>query len=262
MRIRTLLTLTAFAAVSSLCQAQKPVVYFSFESIQGGQILDQSGNNLNAKIVGDVTIVDGGKIGKAAKFANKGYLDLDGVNIPAALIPKDEISLVAWINVTNTGDHHEIFNARASDATFIVHPEYRSDNSWRWLFRDTATIFEVKSTTGAQTGVWVHFAGTYHAANAVGALYVNGVKVGEQQLDQANPRPMQQDWKQGARVGMTVDNARPFTGLMDEFAIFAKALTEAETKRIMDNGIAPATAVEAFGKTAVRWATLKRNAFE
>lgn len=262
MRIRTLLTITALAVAPLLSQAQKPVVYYSFETIQGGQVLDQSGNNLNAKVVGDVTVADGGKMGKAAKFANKGYLDLDGANIPAALIPKDEISLVAWLNVTNTGDQHEIFNARASDGTFIVHPEYRSDNSWRWLFRDTATIFEVKSTVGAQTGVWVHFAGTYHAANAIGALYINGVKVGEQQLDQAKPRPMQQDWKQGARVGMTVDDARPFTGLMDEFVIFAKALTEAEVEKVMENGVAPVTAVEAFGKTAVRWAGLKRNVFK
>jgi len=175
------------------------------------------------------------------------------------LIPKDEISIVAWINVSNTGDHHEIFNARASDGTFLVHPEYRSDNSWRWLFRDKATIFEVKSPTGAQTGVWIHFAGVYDATHAVGTLYINGVKVGEQQLDAAVPRPMQQDWKQGARVGMTVDDARPFTGLMDEFAIFATALSESAVKNVMEKGVAPATAVEAFGKAAVRWAALKRS---
>lgn len=238
--------------------AQKPILYYSFEAIQDGQILDQSGNRLNAKVVGDVTIVSGGKFGKAAKFANRGYLDLNGENFPATLIPKDEITLAAWINVENSGDHHEIFNARASDGTWLVHPEYRSDNSWRWLFRDTATIFEVKSTTGAQTGVWVHFAGTYDAANVRGVLYIDGVKVGEQQGDPARPRPMQQDWKLGARVGQTIDNARPFTGLMDEFALFGKALSEAEVRKIMESGVSPVTAVEAFGKVAVRWATLKR----
>lgn len=259
MRLRILLTFVALTAAPALCIAQKPVLYYSFEAVDGGRFLDQSGNNLNARIVGDVTLADVGKIGKAAKFASKGYLDLNGEGIPAALIPKDELSLVAWINVENTGDQHELFNARASDGTWIAHPEYRSDNSWRWLVRDTATIFEVKSPTGAQTGVWVHFAGTYHAANGIGALIINGVKVGEAQIDPAKPRPMQQDWKLGARVGLTIDDARPFTGLMDEFAIFNKALTEAETQKLMANGIAPATAVEAYGKTAARWAAVKQS---
>ncbi|MBM3215063.1 LamG domain-containing protein [Candidatus Poribacteria bacterium] len=232
-------------------------VHYDFESIANAQVLDMSGNGIDATVKGDVTSVAGGKFGKAGKFASKGFLDLNGPAIPAAKIPKDAITIAAWINVENTGDQHEIFNARATDGTFIFHPEYRSDNSWRWLVRDNATIFEVKSATGAQTGAWIHFAGVYSSKDAIGALYVNGVKVGEQQLDAAKPRPMQQDWGQGARVGMTVDGARAFTGLMDDFVIYAKALSEAEVNTLMKQGVAKPAAVSPGTSLATMWGTLR-----
>ena len=55
--------------------------YYDFEEIKDGAIPDRSGNGLDGKIVGDVTL-DGGKVGKAARFKDGGYLDLNGPKVP------------------------------------------------------------------------------------------------------------------------------------------------------------------------------------
>jgi hypothetical protein len=54
-----------------------------------------------------------------------------------------------------------------------------------------------------------------------------------EEVDVASPADLAGDWNQGARVGYTIDNARPFTGLMDEFRMYTPALTQAEIQEIM-----------------------------
>ena len=48
---------------------------------------------------------------------------------------------------------------------------------------------------------------------------------------------MYNNWDMGARVGYCVDNARPFFGYMDEFAIWRRALTQEEIQEHMEEGI-------------------------
>jgi hypothetical protein len=75
-------------------------------------------------------------------------------------------------------------------------------------------------------GEWLHFAGTYDKASAKAALYVNGELI--QEIDVADPADIAGDWGLGARVGLTIDDARPFTGLMDEFRMYTRALSPDE----------------------------------
>jgi len=41
----------------------------------------------------------------------------------------------------------------------------------------------------------------------------------------------------GARVGLTIDDARPFSGRMDDLIVWNKALTADEIKSAMEHGI-------------------------
>ena len=71
--------------------------------------------------------------------------------------------------------------------------------------------------------------------------------------------PIAGDWGMGARVGFNIDNARPFTGMMDDLSIWKRGLTGAEVNTIMDAGAIPeGAAVDAGGKAATAWAALKR----
>jgi hypothetical protein len=206
-------------------------IYYTFDEVSD-VVADQSGNGLDGVVVGDVTADAEGMLVGAAKFANAGYLDLDGANVPAEDIPTTGMTLAAWIKCEDTGDHHAIFNARASDETWVVHPEARSDGTFRWLLRSYGgtTMFDIRA--GVVTwGEWEHFAGTYDEASAKATLTINGEVVSE--MDVASPDDIAGDWGMGARVGKNIDDARPFTGLMDEFRLFTRALSQDEIVDMM-----------------------------
>ncbi len=236
------------------------IIYYDYEEIQDGWILDRSGNGIDGRIEGTVSLADGPH-GKAGFFEKGSYLDLDGPNVPQDLIPKDAFSITAWVSIENTGEHHAIFNARASDEQWIIHPEVRdTSNQYRWLLRTDmpgGTIFDIRAG-GPKVGAWVHFAGTYSRADGVGILYIDGEEVGREDAREADV-PVAGDWGLGARVGYNIDNARPFTGMMDDFTIWNVALTPDEVIDVMDNGPPGVpTSVAPEGKLATTWGNLKQ----
>ncbi|MCP4613586.1 MAG: LamG domain-containing protein, partial [Planctomycetes bacterium] len=207
------------------------VIYYSFDEV-GDIVADQSGKGHDGVVVGDVTAEAEGMYGGAANFANGGFLDLDGPSIPAEDIPTSAMTLAAWIKIANTGGDHEIFSARASDESWLIHPEPKSSGDIRWLLRSYGgtTIFQIRA--GAVTwDEWLHFAGTYDKDSAKAALYINGELIEEMDVD--NPADIAGDWGLGARVGKTIDDGRPYTGLMDEFRMYTRALSQDEVLTIM-----------------------------
>ncbi len=207
------------------------VIYYSFDEFTD-VVMDQSTRGHNGTVDGDVTPDPQGLYNGAARFANGAFLDLDGPSIPPEDIPTSAITLAAWAKCENTGNHHAIFNARAGDSTWLVHPELRSGGNFRWLLRSAGgtTMFDIGA--GAVTwDEWLHYAGTYDKAVSRGTLHINGVAV--QSANVTAGAEIAGDWDMGARVGRNVDNARPFTGLMDEFCLFTRALSEAEIQVLM-----------------------------
>jgi hypothetical protein len=219
------------------------VVYYSFDSVTD-IVADQSGNGHDGVVNGDVTAEPVGKYGGAANFASGSFLDLDGENFPVEEVPTTGMTLAAWIKVENTGGHHAIFNARATDSTWLIHPEARSNGEFRWLLRSAggSTIFDIRA--GVVTwDEWLHFAGTYDKAAGKATLFINGEMVREENV--SSPADIAGDWGSGARVGYNIDNARPFTGLMDDLLIFRRALSLSEVTKLMQGIGSPL----AFGPT-------------
>ncbi len=230
------------------------IFYFTFEEISGDFIKDQSGKGHDGKIVGRVKLSDSGKRGKALELDGQSYLDLDGANFPADHIPRDAITLCAWVKCKQGGDH-AIFNARASDQTWLIHPEVRSENNFRWLLRSDggATIFDIRAGS-VKWNEWAHFAGVYDGKK--GYLYINGVLEGEN----VGGGKIAKDWGSGARVGRNIDEARPFNGLMDDLCLWKKALTLEEIKKVMEKGaeaVSGGEAVTPFGNMTTTWGNLK-----
>jgi hypothetical protein len=207
------------------------VIYYSFDEV-GDIVVDQSGKGHDGVVMGAVTAEADGKIGGAANFATGSYLDLDGPSIPAEDIPTSAMTLAAWIKIANTGGDHEIFSARASDESWLIHPEPKSSGDIRWLLRSYggATIFQIRAGT-VTWDEWLHFAGTYDKDSGKAALYINGELIEE--MDVTSPADIAGDWDLGARVGLTIDDGRPFTGLMDEFRMYTRALSQDEILEIM-----------------------------
>ena len=236
------------------------ILHFDYEDFKGGEVVEKSQSKRNGKINGKVVQVDDGKFGKAGKFAAGSFLDLDGTTFPKDNIPTEAWSLLAWINVGAISDM-AIFNARAKDNTWLIHPEAKGGGNYRWLLRAAggSTIFDIRAGKN-KANEWVHYAGIFSREDKKATLYINGSQVGEEKarLD----GPVAGDWGSGARVGLNIDNQRPFTGLMDDLNIWKKALTQDEIKAIMNDGVSAflsVTAVEAQRKLATTWANIKNR---
>jgi hypothetical protein len=255
---RVVLALILITGIGALGWSAVPVpelvIYYDYEDFQGGFVIDKSGHGHDGKINGNITQVPG-KRGMAAKFESGSFLDLDGPNFPAEDIPEEEMSVCAWVKCQNTGGHHAIFNVRGGDGTWIIHPELRNNGQFRWLLRTKggSTIFDIRAGT-VEWDTWLHYAGVYSSIEGYAALYINGQEIIKQNVSKLK---LMRDWTQGARVGYNIDNARPFTGLMDDLCIWSKALKPDEIKNLMENGPLP-KAVSAQGKLATFWGNLKR----
>ncbi len=217
------------------------VIYYSFDSVDG-VAADQSGKGHDGTVVGDVTAEAAGKYNGAAKLANTGYLDLDGPNFPAEDIPTSGMTLAAWTNIDGTSNQNAIFNARASDTTWLIHPEIRPGNGdYRFTVRKYGGV-TMGNINGGTPGYkqpegtpvpneWVHVAMTFSRADARVIIYINGEVVADAATTE--DADMAGDWGLGARVGYNIDDARHYSGLMDEFRMFTRALSQDEIKTIM-----------------------------
>jgi len=229
------------------------VVYYSFDKLDGNNVPDMSGNGHDGAIKGDITLADG-KNGLAGKFTTDSFLDLDGANFPAKDIPTSAFSLCAWINCENTGQDHAIFNARSSDETWLIHPDIRSGGQYRFCLRGSGSnkISDIKSGT-VVWDEWIHYAGTYDRSAGKVTLYINGEVL--EQVDALVDADIAEDWGLGARVGYNIDDARPFTGLMDDFCIYRRALPQDEIVLLMKSG--PVTPVEPQNSIVATWGMIK-----
>ncbi len=253
----TLLAICLLLAFSVASWAADPdlVIYYSFDNF-ADVVPDDSGKGNDGTVVGDIVPDAGGMRGGAAKFTMGAFIDLDGANFPAADVPVDAMTLSAWANPESTGDNLALFNARASDETWIVHPELRGSGKIRWLLRSYGgtTIFNMEEGQW-NPDQWIHFAGVYSAADNKAILYLNGELIFE--MDTAGNAQIAADWDMGARVGKNIDDARPFAGLMDDFCIFKRALNQDEVKSLMDVGPEVAAAVSSEGSITTTWGKIK-----
>ncbi|MDA1190223.1 MAG: LamG domain-containing protein [Candidatus Poribacteria bacterium] len=242
------------AAFAGTAQDNDLILYYDYEEWGADGPVDLSGKGHVGLVVGGVERSAEGQYGGAAQFSGGGYIDLDGANWPPAQIPRDGFSVVAWVNVDSLGGDHAIFNARASDETWVVHPEVKTAGNFRWLLRGNggATIFDMKSGV-AKAGEWLHFAGTYDVGDGA-VLYINGEEVGTA----PGGAEIAEDWGSGARVGKNIDDARPFTGRMDDLSLWTRGLTHEEVRTIMEFGPLPQS-VDASGKLTTAWGALKRD---
>jgi len=215
------------------------VIFYSYDSV-GTIVPDESGKGHNGTVAGDVSLVDSGiKWYGAAEFegiwgpTGYSYLDLDSPHYPEEDIPKTAITLAAWCKCRDTGQHHALMSTRASDNTWVMHPQVNSDGTFRWLLRTYGgtTIFNLNGVGKHGWDEWLHYAGTYDSTTGKGILYINGEVTA--QIDVPVGQVIA-DWGTGARVGYNIDNARPFTGVMDEFYLFTRALTQDEVNVLLD----------------------------
>ena len=95
----------------------------------------------------------------------------------------------------------------------------------------------------------MHFTGTYDSGSGDVKTYLNGKMTHEAKGN----GELSDNWSVQADIGQHKSD-RWFEGLMDEFYIFARALSEDEIKEVMDGEL---LSVEPADKLATTWGSIK-----
>lgn len=223
------------------------VLYLPFDEGSGAKANDKSGNGNDGALAGGAKWVDG-KMGKALQFDGTGMVT---VKHNANLEPDTEVTVMAWVNIDKAGAGELMIVSKGQWAANDMPYELSvvPGKSMFWQFFDNAGHDECQAKTPAG-GEWHHIAGTYDGKEF--ALFVDGDKAATFPYKAKLP-------KNGADVVVgrrSKANETWYKGVIDEVAIFNKALSPAEVAERM-LAVTPA-AVEPTGKSATSWGELKR----
>ncbi len=219
----------------------------------GNIINDSSGNGRNGEIKGDLKWVKG-------KF--KTALSFPGQSGNYVFIPHDNafnvktFSISAWVNLVNKsayqalvekgevqGDVRNFYLAVTPEG--ILYGGFKGQNGWNSIIADV--VADEK---------WHHAAVTYDMKKIL--VYLDGkpytkVAIGSE----GGIDPLQNE--AGITFGATnVSGNEPAQGIIDEVGIFNQALSEADIKSIMQNGLEKtALSVKPISKLATTWGNIK-----
>jgi hypothetical protein len=198
-----------------------------------GSVSDSSGNG-NTGTPTNVTFGTSGKLNTAASFdGGSSYIDLGN---PASMQITGQVTLSAWINVSafpTTGNFGYVIGKGyngANEGYFLrlSNPSGTPQlEAGSYSYTGNANYTAVSSIASWSSNNWYHVVGLYDGSNWV--IYVNGlVQVTTPQAAGALSTPI------GVSIGATNDGgiSRYFNGVIDEAAIWSKALTSTEISAI------------------------------
>lgn len=236
------------------------VLYLRFDEGTGNTIQDESGNGNDGEMQGDAGW-ETGRYGNAIALngANSYLLAGDSgfTNMGEA---GDSYTVEAWIKTSQTG-------GTTWGAPIIV--EKRRQPEWHRAF---SIYLNASSSLGArfETGVanitvdaaepainddsWHHIAVTRNGAEV--ELYIDGDLAKAGQITDEDRSAPDQPITLGCRRTNDGASTHYFEGLIDELAIFSRALEVAEILQDMKGDIA---AVSSSGKLAIAWGAVKNH---
>jgi hypothetical protein len=246
----------SLVAVNSCLAIDGLVGAWLFDTGSGDTAIDSSGNGHDGELVGNATWEDDGKFGSA--------ISCDGTEA-YVMVPDHEdlefdgdFSIACWIQNEEPPSNHSSFVTKGYDKPggggggdarpwYLVY--YLTSGTVDMFLRDTGgTNSRASGTTPVNDGEWHHIV-AMKDGNKV-RIYVDGEEDASADAVDAvygeNEQPL---------VFM-VHHHRWINGMIDEVAIFNKALSEAEISSTM-NGLQGVLAVDVCGKLSMVWGSLK-----
>lgn len=239
------------------------VIYYSFDkaSQKGDDILDLSGNEYDGLIHGDkLKIVDDGIVNECMEFPGGAtqYIAVRDLNYTEGI---PELSMAVWVKTSGRGmiaswDRSDYFRFAVGDAA-IEHFDFVA-------FDICCPIEDWHGDKKVSDNEWHHVAVTFDGN--MKRIYVDG-KVDVEAAAATNNKMIGPKAQRYGFIGIGSEadqfngNASPtwtFTGLMDEFLMFHRALSGDEIESLFRNNGDPFS-VEPEEKLSMTWGQIKKS---
>lgn len=248
-----LILLGAFAVGNSLGIGPDSVAgAWLFDEGDGDVATDSSRNGNNAQIIGPQWV--DGMFNKALSFSGASdYVDCG--NDPS-LDLLDNLSIVVWVNHNQGNDGYIIMKNDSGDGVrqygFLDYPSTCGGINFYCETAGGRGDF-CFAGSGVDDGTWHHVALVIDYPDI--KLFLDG-KIQDTRKLPSNMRSVNSSvW-----IGKRKPNNYPFSGIIDEVAIFNVSISEDDINRIMNEGLARAAlAVSPAGKLASLWGTVKKQ---
>ncbi|MDE0483536.1 MAG: LamG domain-containing protein [Candidatus Poribacteria bacterium] len=265
--ILKLLTLTLILTVPVLTghaqgiSARDLVIYYSFDkdTLKDGEILDGSENENHGVLLGNLKIVDG-KVNECMEFPGgaANYIAVQNHHY-ANLFP--ELTLAVWVKTPQRGmiaswDRSEFFR-------FAVGDDVGGNAATTFVAFDVCCpIRDWFSKTDVADDDWHHVVATFDAE--MKRIYVDG-ELDVEAVTDTNNKMIGKAITRYGFIGIGSEAAAfnagvgpnwAFNGLMDEFLMYHRALSEEEVERLSKASGNP-FAVEPVDKLSITWGRIK-----
>ncbi len=206
------------APAPAVVQSNTPIAHWNFDSTSGNIALDSSTNSNNGTLVNG-PVWSAGRIGGGLFF--DGINDYVNIGNPQSLIPSNQITMSAWVNLSNNVETRMIISKDddVNPSTYL-----RTQGS---AARCQVGGTRVGDFGNIPTNTWVHLACTYNGSNVI--LYVNGVQVGSVSKTGSifnNPS----NWNIGSRLN---GGAMLMMGIIDDVRMYNRALSVSEIQGLL-----------------------------
>lgn len=220
------------------------VSYWPLDEVVGSKTPDlASGYDLELANLTAADLVEG-KRGRAFQFDNARQTMLRRINSPGEQLPINQhpaFTITFWAKVTGTGlndlrlfseasttDNNPLFNlGTANNGASGQLDFYFRQSGW-------TTVDHLKSEGEPLDGTWRHIA-FVQQADGTRALYVDGVRDAVE-----IPAKEPGDWRVNTTSIGGILRANPthwLTGVMDEVALWSRALSESEIQQVVTQGV-------------------------
>ncbi|MBM3243102.1 LamG domain-containing protein [Candidatus Poribacteria bacterium] len=219
----------------------------------GKTVGDSSGNGNNGTIRGDGGKWADGKFGKALLL--NGTTEFVEVPDSASLDLQEQVTMVCWFNWEGSGDGWQTFFSKGpmsgTNENYALftnsanrHTHFcKNAGGARDCFNSPNNAFESKQ--------WVHAAATYDGKTQI--TYIDGKEVAKGNIS-GKMVPNNNYLGIGFREG----SPHYWKGMLDDMAIFKRALSADEVKGIMEKGLSSiVVAVHPKDKLATMWGRIK-----
>lgn len=236
----------AFTSTSEAIEDPDLVLYCPF-SADAGDVIDESGNALKGIVEGAEWTQDG-KVGGGMAFTASGnYVEFPAEEI---LNITTEITMEAWAMPDAVQGDSGLLGRRTSANAGGYCMQWTNGMFETWIGKGGWQGTRDKQTIVPDPGEWYHVAAVYDGSKV--SQYVDG------ELDVEFDLSGDIDSVDAVfRIGQAQTGLESIIGLVDEVAVYSRALTQDEIKLDMEVGVIPA-AVSSADKLATIWANIKR----